>query len=184
MAGLLVIGPVSTVRADDPPTPVQLQGTGSYGPAINPTVGTETPRVKPGDEIRVFGSDFCATTTVIASIAPSLSGFPKTLTSDAQGKVSLGFTAPAALGPYTVTLTGQSADARCTGSGSTVVTVEASASGGPVPGGKPSATLPATGSSTTGLQLRNGLVAVVAGFGMVLVAARRRKATAATVPVD
>ena len=191
--GLVLVGPVSAVRADDPPTPVQLQETGSYGPAINPTVGTDTPVVNPGNEIRVTGANFCANITVIASIVPSLTGFPRTLTSDAQGKVSLTFTAPAGLGPYTVTLTGQPpalaavADANCARSGSTVVTVVAASSGGPLPnpntgGGN----LPATGSSTTGLQVRNGILAVLAGFGMVLVAARRRKATpvAATVAVD
>lgn len=188
--GLVLIGPVSAVRADDPPTPVQLQETGSYGPAINPTVGTDTPVVNPGNEIRVTGTNFCANITVIASIAPALTGFPKTLTSDAQGTVSLAFTAPAGLGPYTITLTGQpialaaAPDANCARSGSTVVTVVAASSGGPVPDQNTgSGSLPATGSSSTGLQVRNGIVAVLAGLGMVLVAARRRKATPATAAV-
>jgi hypothetical protein len=184
--GLVLIGPVSAVRADDPPTPVQLQETGSYGPAINPTVTTDTPVVNPANQIRVTGANFCANITVIASIAPSLTGFPKTLTSDAQGKVSLTFTAPAGLGPYTVTLTGQPAvpDANCARSGSTVVTVVAASSGGPVPDQNTgSGSLPATGSSSTALQVRNGIVAVLAGLGMVLVAARRRKVAPATATV-
>jgi hypothetical protein len=191
VAGLVLVGPVSAVRADDPPAPVQLQETGSYGPAINPTVTTDTPVVNPGGEIRVSGTNFCANTTIIASIVPSLAGFPKTLTSDAQGKVSLTFTAPAGLGPYTVTLTGQPTvllavpDANCGRAGSTVVTVVEAATGGPVPDKNPGAgNLPATGASSTGLQLRNGIVAVLAGLGMVFVAARRRKATPATVTAD
>lgn len=186
VTGLVLIGPVSPVRADDPPTPIQLQATGPYGPATNPTVTTDTPVVNPGNGIRAAGANFCANTTVVASIVPSLTGFPKTLTSDAQGKVSLTFTAPARLGPHTVTLTGQPAvpDANCARSGSTVVTVVEAATGGPVPDKNPGAgNLPATGSSTTGLQLRNGVVAVLAGLGMVLVAARRRKATPATATV-
>jgi hypothetical protein len=187
VAGLVLVGPVSAVRADDTPTPVQLQGTGSYGPAINPTVTTDTPVVNPGNQIRVTGANFCANTPVIASIVPSLSGFPKPLTSDALGKVALTYTAPAGLGPYTVTLTGQplAPDANCARSGSTVITVVEVATGGPVPNQNSGAgNLPATGSSTTGLQLRNGVVAVLAGLGMVLVAARRRKATPAAVTVD
>jgi hypothetical protein len=184
-AGLVLIGPVGTVRADDPPAPVQIQVVDSYGPGINPTVGTETPLVNPGDAIRVYGSDFCANTTVIATISPAVAGFPKTLTSDAQGKVTLTFAAPSNLGPYTVTLTGQptglagqATDQKCAGSGSTVVNVVDVDSGGPVPDQNSSGLLPATGSSSAGLQLRNGIVAVLAGLGMVLVASRRRKATA------
>jgi hypothetical protein len=188
--GVVLIGSVSAVRADDPPAPVQLQETGSYGPAINPTVATDTPVVNPGKEIRVVGTSFCANATVIASIVPPLTGFPKTLTSDAQGTVSLSYTAPAGLGPYTVTLTGKpmaiaaAPDANCGRAGSTVVTVVEAAAAGPVPRENTgSGNLPATGSSTTGLQLRNGIVAVLAGLGMVLVAARRRKVTPATATV-
>lgn len=188
-AGVMLLGPAA-VHAEDPPAqPVQQQEVDNYGPAINPTVTTDTPQVNPGNEIRVFGADFCASITVVATVSPQVSGFPKTLTSDSQGKVSLKFTAPATLGPYTVTLTGQpvttaapTVDRGCGRSGSVVVTVVDVDSGGPVPepgGGSGSGQLPATGSSSTGLQLRNGVVAVIAGLGMVLVAARRRRSSGA-----
>lgn len=185
VAGLVLMGPVAAVHAEDPPAPpVALQDTSSYGPAVNPSVGSDTPVVNPGSEVRVTGANFCANTTVVASIAPTLSGFPKNLTSDGSGNVSLKYTAPAGVGPYTVTFTGQSVEAGCTKSGNTVITVVAAASAGPVPGQNVSGNLPSTGSSTAGLQLRNAVVALFAGLGMVLVASRRRKATAATVSVD
>ena len=183
----MLLGPAA-VHAEDPPTPpIQQQEVGNYGPAINPTVTTDTPRVNPGNEIRVFGTDFCSNITVIASISPQVGGFSKSLTSDSQGKVSLTFAAPDTLGPYTVTLTGQpvattapTVDTGCARSGSVVVTVVAVDSGGPVPQpGGGSGQLPATGSSSTGLQLRNGVVAVIAGLGMVAVAARRRRSSGA-----
>lgn len=176
LIGALVMGPVATAHADDPlPTPIAVAAGESYGPAVNPTVGTETPTVNPGDEIRVVGANFCADTTVAVSVSPAVPGAPTSVTSDSQGRVAFTFLAPATTGPYSVVLTGRSTDLGCTGAASTVVTVGDAASGGPVPGTAVAGNLPSTGSDTAVVQLRNAIAAMLSGLALVVVASRRRR---------
>jgi hypothetical protein len=156
-----------------------------YGPASSPTASLLSATVNAGDNVVVQGAGFLSNTTVRAEISPSVPGFPKTAAASGAGAVSFSFTAPAA-GTYTITLTDLLTGAppangsACGGQATTKLTVNDAGSGLPtpttVPGGSGSGSglLPSTGS-TIAPTIRAGLVAVLAGAGLVMVTIRRRR---------
>jgi len=160
-----------------------------YGPASSPTATLLSATVNVGDNVVVQGAGFLSNTTVRADISPSVPGFPKTAAASASGAVSFSFAAPSA-GTYTITLTDLLTGAppangsACGGQATTKLTVNDAGSGLPtpttVPGGSGSGSgsgsgvLPSTGS-TIAPTIRAGLVALLAGAGLVMVTIRRRR---------
>ncbi|MFZ4812261.1 MAG: hypothetical protein ACOYL9_13045 [Ilumatobacteraceae bacterium] len=158
-----------------------------YGPASSPTATLLSATVNVGDNVVVQGAGFLSNTTVRADVSPSVPGFPKTAAASASGAVSFSFAAPSA-GTYTITLTDLLTGAppangsACGGQATTKLTVNDAGSGLPtpttVPGGSGSGAgggvLPSTGS-TIAPTIRAGLVALLAGAGLVMVTIRRRR---------
>ena len=165
-----------------------------YGPASSPTAGVSTGTVNPGGAVTVTGSGFTKNSTVRMTISPGVVTFPRNLTSDSTGKVTLDFTAPSTPQTYTITLTDlltgvtAASESTCGGVAQTTLTVADVGSGGPTTtttgsggGGGGTGTgggsIPATGSDVAPL-LQTGLVLVLAGAGLGLVGITRRRRSA------
>jgi hypothetical protein len=178
-----------------------------YGPASSPTVGVSTGTVNPGGAVTLTGSGFTKSSTVRMTISPGVPTFPRNLTSDSTGKVTLAFTAPSTPQTYTITLTDlltgvtAASESTCGGVAQTTLTVADVGSGGPttttVSGGPTTTTtgsggggggggggtgtgggsIPATGSDVAPL-LQTALVLVLAGAGLGLVGITRRRRSA------
>jgi len=125
------------------------------------TVSDSSPR--PGAQLTVNASDFCAGDTVTLTIVPDGSEVGE-LTADVNGNVSFVINAPAAVGTYVLTANGT--NCRDTVASSSITVVQ--------PGG-----IPSTGNDS-GNTLQLGAIVVAAGAGLLGVAAlrRRRPATA------
>ena len=165
-----------------------------YGPASSPTVGLSTGTVNPGGAVTLTGSGFTKGSTVRMTISPGVVTFPRNLTSDSSGAVSLDFTAPTTPQTYTITLTDlltgvtAKAEGTCGGVAQTTLTVADVGSGGPTTttaggsgggggGGGDGGTIPTTGSDVAPM-LQTALVLVLAGAGLGLVGITRRRRSA------
>jgi len=170
-------------------------------------VGVSTGTVNPGGAVTLTGSGFTNSSTVRMTISPGVPTFPRNLTSDSTGKVTLAFTAPSTPQTYTITLTDlltgvtAASESTCGGVAQTTLTVADVGSGGPttttVSGGPTTTTgsgggggggggggtgtgggsIPATGSDVAPL-LQTALVLVLAGAGLGLVGITRRRRSA------
>lgn len=152
-AALLLIGcavPAVSVSAWSgvSPTIAPAAADCPYGPASNPTVGVSAGTVNPGGAVTMSGSGFTKGSTVRMTISPGILTFPRNLTSDSSGKVSLAFTAPTTPQTYTITLTDlltgvtAASGSTCGGVAQTTLTVADVGSGGPT-------TTTASGGPTT-----------------------------------
>jgi len=153
-----------------------------YGPGASPGV---TAKVDNG-MVTVTVTGYCANDPVQFTIAPASASaaFPASVVANSTGVASITFAQPGVV--YTVTASTTSAVDGCTKSASVSPSLVKSASLAPVaaaaaPAAAAGNTLPVTGSDATGMQLRNALVALGAGLGLVAVAGIRRRSTAASV---
>ena len=156
-----------------------------YGPASNPTAGVSAATVNPGGTVTVTGSNFSKSSTVQMTITPVVATFPRNLTSNTSGVVSLSFAAPSTAQTYTITLTDlltgvpPSSGGACGGVAQTTFTVADAGSGGPTTtaaagSGGGGGALPTTGSDVASW-LRMALVLVLAGAGLIVVGVTRRR---------
>lgn len=190
-AAIVLIGcmvPATSVGASNGATSATLPPTGDCpkGPVTNPTITVSTATANSGGSVTVTGSGFTKGSTVRMTFSPGVLNFPKNLTSDASGKVSLDFAAPTDAKTYTISLidlvtgTPAAGEGACGGTAQTTLTVAGVASGGPTTtassggsSGSSSGHIPVTGRSTAPL-LATALIFASLGLTLVAVARRRR----------